>query len=65
LEDGHEPVRYPLRRSIRSAFRVITQAALNTEILTPPPLVLTAPFFWLLFFGKTKKSNRRPAQGRR
>ncbi|WP_219914511.1 hypothetical protein, partial [Burkholderia multivorans] len=25
-----------LRRSIRSAFRVITQPALNTEILTPP-----------------------------
>jgi len=27
--------------------------------------VIRAPFFWLLFFGKTKKSNRRPAQGRR
>ncbi|CAG9245536.1 hypothetical protein BCEP4_100014 [Burkholderia cepacia] len=27
--------------------------------------VFRAPFFWLLFFGKTKKSDRRPAQGRR
>ncbi|MET3218785.1 UNVERIFIED_ORG: transposase-like protein [Burkholderia territorii] len=31
---------YALRRSIRPAFRVITQPALNTEILTPPSALL-------------------------
>ncbi|WP_219847792.1 hypothetical protein, partial [Burkholderia multivorans] len=34
----------PLRRSIRSAFRVITQPALNTEILTPPAQVAADRF---------------------
>jgi hypothetical protein len=36
LEAGHEPIRYPLRGSIRSAIRVNLNPALNTEILTPP-----------------------------
>ena len=33
---GHEPARYPLCGSIRSAVRVILNPALNTEILTLP-----------------------------
>jgi hypothetical protein len=37
LEAGHEPIRYPLRGSIRSTIRVNLNPALNTEILTLPP----------------------------
>ncbi|WP_216637348.1 hypothetical protein, partial [Ralstonia solanacearum] len=36
LEAGHEPIRYPLRGSIRSTIRVNLYPALNTEILTLP-----------------------------
>lgn len=36
LEAGNEPIRYPLRGSIRSIIRVNLNPALNTEILTFP-----------------------------
>ncbi|MGQ5525772.1 hypothetical protein ACUHMQ_21390, partial [Chitinimonas sp. PSY-7] len=41
LEDGHEPIRYSLRGSVYSIIRVNLKPALNTEILTPPPVLTT------------------------
>ncbi|MDB0578621.1 hypothetical protein, partial [Ralstonia solanacearum] len=45
LETGHEPIRYPLRGSIRSTVRVNLYPALNTEILTLPTAGMAFPEF--------------------
>ncbi|NRO99605.1 hypothetical protein GWC77_27495 [Paraburkholderia sp. NMBU_R16] len=46
MEAGHEPIRYPLRGSIRSTIRVNLTPALNTEILTLPFGVVVFCRFW-------------------
>ncbi|WP_316886870.1 hypothetical protein, partial [Ralstonia pickettii] len=50
---GDEPVRYPLRGSIRSTVRVNLNLALNTEILTLPEMA-THPLNFCRREGKGK-----------
>ncbi|MGQ5525663.1 hypothetical protein ACUHMQ_20780, partial [Chitinimonas sp. PSY-7] len=58
LEDGHEPIRYSLRGSVYSIIRVNLKPALNTEILTPPPTLLSA---FCLFIRSPNLSDKPPS----